>query len=69
MPDAWIVLIPPHPEDAIRELKESSFWNALLPVREKRVLTLGSINPYGALPAAGRFADLLTEGLVHAWNS
>jgi iron complex transport system substrate-binding protein len=29
---------------------------------------LGSINPYGALPAAMRFADLLMEGLTHAWN-
>ncbi|TDK39750.1 iron-siderophore ABC transporter substrate-binding protein [Rhizobium deserti] len=68
MPDAWIVLIPPHPQDALKELTESDFWNALPPVRENRVLTLGSVNPYGALPAAGRFADLLTEGLAHAWN-
>ena len=37
-------------------------------LREKRVLMLGSINPYGALPAALRFADLLQEGLGHAWN-
>ena len=68
MPDAWIVLIPPHPADAIEELSTSAFWNALPAVREKRVLMLGSINPYGALPAAMRFADLLQEGLDHAWN-
>ncbi|TCL68116.1 ABC transporter substrate-binding protein [Rhizobium sp. BK251] len=68
MPDAWIVLIPPHPEDALATLKASAFWNALPAVREGRVLTLGSINPYGALPAAGRFADLLAEGLTHARN-
>ncbi|MBY3175384.1 ABC transporter substrate-binding protein [Rhizobium leguminosarum] len=68
MPDAWIVMIPPHPADALATLATSSFWNALPAVREKRVLMLGSINPYGALPAAGRFADLLAEGLARAWN-
>ncbi|MEI1248333.1 ABC transporter substrate-binding protein [Rhizobium aouanii] len=68
MPDAWIVMIPPHPADALATLSVSNFWNALPAVREKRVLMLGSINPYGALPAAGRFADLLAEGLDHAWN-
>jgi ferric hydroxamate transport system substrate-binding protein len=68
IPDAWIVMIPPHPADAIATLSTSAFWNALPAVREKRVLVLGSINPYGALPAAMRFADLLQEGLAHAWN-
>ncbi len=68
MPDAWIVMIPPHPADALAALSTSAFWNALPAVREKRVLVLGSINPYGALPAAMRFADLLREGLAHAWN-
>lgn len=68
MPDAWIVMIPPHPADAIETLSTSAFWNALPAVREKRVLMLGSINPYGALPAAMRFADLLQEALGHAWN-
>ncbi|MGR9250149.1 ABC transporter substrate-binding protein [Rhizobium leguminosarum] len=68
IPDAWIVMIPPHPADALATLATSSFWNALPAVREKRVLMLGSINPYGALPAAARFADLLSEGLQHAWN-
>jgi iron complex transport system substrate-binding protein len=68
MPDAWIVLIPPQPDDAMTALSTSAFWNALPAVRERRVLTLGSINPYGALPAATRFADLLIEGLAHAWN-
>ncbi|MBY5391419.1 ABC transporter substrate-binding protein [Rhizobium leguminosarum] len=68
MAEAWIVMIPPQPADALATLATSSFWNALPAVREKRVLMLGSINPYGALPAAGRFADLLAEGLAHAWN-
>jgi ABC-type Fe3+-hydroxamate transport system substrate-binding protein len=68
MPDAWIVMIAPQPADALATLSTSAFWNALPAVREKRVLMLGSINPYGALPAALRFADLLQEGLGHAWN-
>ena len=68
MPDVWIILIPPQPDDAMATLSTSAFWNALPAVRERRVLTLGSVNPYGALPAAARFADLLMEGLTHAWN-
>ncbi|MGY5802490.1 iron-siderophore ABC transporter substrate-binding protein [Rhizobium sp. LEGMi12c] len=68
MPDAWIVLIPPHPAEAFAELRQSAFWNALPAVRQGRVLILGSINPYGALPAAERFADLLAGGLNRAWN-
>lgn len=66
MPDAWIVMIPPHPLDALATLDRSAFWNALPAVREKRVITLGSINPYGALPAARRFAEELAKGLTHA---
>ena len=68
MPDAWIVFIPPHPPDALVALQNGAFWQALPAVREKRVLTIGSINPYGALPAASRFADLLAKGLTDAWN-
>ncbi|MGY5777702.1 iron-siderophore ABC transporter substrate-binding protein [Rhizobium sp. LEGMi135b] len=68
MPDAWIVLIPPHPAEAFAELQQSTFWNALPAVRQGRVLMLSSINPYGALPAAERFADLLAGGLNRAWN-
>ena len=63
MPDAAIVLIPPHPQDAFEGLSRSAFWNALPAVRENRVLKLKSINPYGALPAARRFAELLAEGI------
>ncbi|WP_117194302.1 ABC transporter substrate-binding protein [Rhizobium terrae] len=68
MPDAWIVLIPPHPADAYRALTGSAFWKALPAVREDRVVTIGSINPYGALPAASRFADFLAEGLIRVRN-
>ncbi|NLS19320.1 ABC transporter substrate-binding protein [Rhizobium sp. P40RR-XXII] len=68
MPDAWIILIPPHPAEALVELQQSAFWKALPSVRQGRVLLLGSINPYGALPAAERFADLLAGRLTRAWN-
>jgi ferric hydroxamate transport system substrate-binding protein len=68
MPDAWIAMIPPHPLDAITVLQRGGFWNALPAVREKRVLMLGSINPYGALPAAHRFAEEIAKGLTDAWN-
>ncbi|WJH42288.1 ABC transporter substrate-binding protein [Aliirhizobium terrae] len=68
MPDAWIVMIPPHPLDAITALERGAFWNALPAVREKRVITVGSINPYGALPAARRFAEEIAKGLTDGWN-
>jgi ferric hydroxamate transport system substrate-binding protein len=68
MPDAWIVMIPPHPLDAIGALERGAFWNALPAVKEKRVITIGSVNPYGALPAARRFAEEIAKGLTNVWN-
>ncbi|MCV9938806.1 ABC transporter substrate-binding protein [Boseaceae bacterium BT-24-1] len=66
VPDAWIALIPPVPPGALEVLGASAFWNALPNLREGRLLRLGSINPYGGLPAARRFARLLTEALLAA---
>lgn len=63
-PDAWIALIPPVPPGALDVLSASAFWNALPNLREGRLLRLASINPYGGLPAARRFARLLTEALL-----
>ena len=68
MPDAWIVLIPPHPAEAYAELQDSAFWQALPAVRAGRVITLEPIDPYGALPAGMRFADLLSKGLSRVDN-
>ena len=68
MPDAWIVLIPPHPAEAYAELQDSAFWQALPAVRAGRVITLEPIDPYGALPAGLRFADLLSKGLARVDN-
>jgi iron complex transport system substrate-binding protein len=64
VPEAWIAMIPPAPPDAERVLAASAFWKALPNVREGRVLTLDPINPYGALPAARRFARFLVEALA-----
>lgn len=66
VPDAWIALIPPTPPDAMRVLGRSAFWNALPNIRAGRLLTLDSINPYGGLPAARRFARLLTQAMLAA---
>ncbi|AYD00333.1 iron ABC transporter substrate-binding protein [Neorhizobium sp. NCHU2750] len=68
MPDAWIVMIPPSPADALAELKDGAFWNALPAVKEKRVISIDPVNPYGALPAARRFAEELSKGLIDGWN-
>lgn len=64
VPEAFIALIPPVPPGAMETLTRSAFWNALPNLREGRLLQLGSINPYGGLPAARRFARLLTAALI-----
>lgn len=64
IPDAWIALIPPVPPGALEILAGSIFWNALPSVRAGRVLPLASINPFGGIPAARRFARLLAEALL-----
>jgi iron complex transport system substrate-binding protein len=63
LPDAWIIVIPPVPADAARILPASAFWNALPSVQAGRVRTLAPIDPFGGLPAALRFARLLTQAL------
>ncbi|WP_454918343.1 ABC transporter substrate-binding protein [Xanthobacter sediminis] len=63
--DAHIVILPPVPPDARRVLPESALWQALPNVREGRVTTLASMNPFGGLPTAGRFARLLSAALLH----
>jgi len=66
MPDVWIIVIAPTPADVAGMMQTSAFWKALPSVKAGRVIQLGPVNPYGALPAAMRFADLLTEGYAHA---
>ncbi|MEW6255469.1 MAG: ABC transporter substrate-binding protein [Pseudomonadota bacterium] len=59
-PEADLVILPPVPPDAQRVLPRSALWRALPNVTAGRVFTLGSMNPFGGLPTAGRFARLLT---------
>lgn len=65
-PDAFIALVDPTPEDARAVLETSAFWQALPAVAAGRVLSLGAINPYGALPAARRFATQFEKAMNHA---
>jgi iron complex transport system substrate-binding protein len=44
-------------------LDSSAFWHALPSVRAGRVVMLDSVNPFGALPAARRFARSLSSKL------
>lgn len=62
--DATLVVLPPVPPDARRVLPQSAIWRALPSVRENRVLLLSSMNPFGGLPTAVRFARLLTQALL-----
>ena len=64
--DAWIVIIAPVPPEAVPVLERGAFWKALPAVRAGRVLMLPSADPFGALPAAARFARLLVDALPYA---
>lgn len=65
-PEAFIIILRPVPPDARRVLPESALWNALPNVRERRVAVLESVNPFGGLPTARRFARLLAGALERA---
>jgi iron complex transport system substrate-binding protein len=64
VPEAWIVLIPPTPPGTERVLAQSAFWQALPSVQAGRVARLPSMNPFGSLPTARRFARHLTTALL-----
>nr|WP_127090279.1 ABC transporter substrate-binding protein [Aquabacter cavernae] len=63
-PDADLIILPPVPPDARRLLPGSALWQALPNVRDRRTYLLGSMNPFGGLPTATRFARLLTAALL-----
>lgn len=65
-PDAGLVILPPVPPDAARVLPQSALWQALPNVRNRQVRVLASVNPFGGLPTAGRFARLLAASLAEA---
>lgn len=63
-PDARIVVVSDVPVEARSGLRKSLIWNALKPVKDKRLVRLGNVNPYGGVTAGMRFARLLTEALL-----
>ncbi len=62
-PDALVAIVGPVPPEARRTLPESALWRAMPSVQAGRVATLDSVNPFGGLPAARRFARLLAAAL------
>ncbi|MFS4437970.1 iron-siderophore ABC transporter substrate-binding protein [Paracoccaceae bacterium GXU_MW_L88] len=65
-PEARIVLVSGIPPIAARALETSVLWTHLEPVAEGRASTLGAVNPFGGIPAALRFAELLASALTGA---
>ncbi|MDR6286138.1 iron complex transport system substrate-binding protein [Methylopila jiangsuensis] len=63
MPEAIVVNVGPTPPSALAGVRDSPLWRALPPIAEGRFVSLPPVNPYGALPAAQRFARLLTDSL------
>lgn len=63
-PDAFLVILRPVPPDAARVLATSALWNALPNIRDRRFAVLDSVDPFGGLPTAARFARLLTAALL-----
>lgn len=63
LPDAALIVVPPVPPEALRTLGDSALWQALPMVRERRVTIIEPVNHFGALPAAFRFARLVTAAL------
>ncbi|SMH62933.1 iron complex transport system substrate-binding protein [Azospirillum lipoferum] len=64
LPDAAVIVVPPVPADALRTLADSALWQALPMVREKRVSVIEPVNHFGGLPAALRFARLVSAALL-----
>jgi len=62
-PEARILSVGPIPPEAAPGLRRSVLWNRLAPVAEDRFEVLPPVNPFGAVPAALRFARLATEAL------
>lgn len=64
-PEAFLVVLRPVPPDAARVLGASALWNALPQIRGRRLAVLASVDPFGGLPTAARFARLLTGALLN----
>ena len=64
MPDARLVIVGAVPPEARRALSRSVLWQALPQVAERRVHHLPEVNAFGGVPAALRFARLLSQALA-----
>ncbi len=64
-PEARILSVGPIPPEAAPGLRRSVLWNRLAPVAEGRFEVLPPVNPFGAVPAALRFARLAAAALEH----
>jgi iron complex transport system substrate-binding protein len=64
MTEAIVVNVGPTPRSALRDMQASPLWRAMPPIAAGRLVALDPVNPYGALPAARRFATLLAKGLA-----
>ena len=62
-PDARILSVGPVPPEAAPGLKRSVLWNRLEPVAQGRFGVMSPVNPFGAVPAALRFARLAADAL------
>ncbi|MGV6875261.1 iron-siderophore ABC transporter substrate-binding protein [Pseudochelatococcus sp. B33] len=63
-PEAQLVLLDPLPRETARTFRDSPLWRNLPMVRAGRVARLPPVLMFGALPAAMRFATLLTATLT-----
>ncbi|MDR4306194.1 iron-siderophore ABC transporter substrate-binding protein [Chelatococcus sambhunathii] len=62
-PEAIVVNVGPTPPSALVGMHESPLWRAMPPIAKGRFVSIAPVNPYGALPAAARFARILAESL------
>lgn len=71
MPDAFVLVAPPVPPDAVATLERGALWRALPNVASGQTAILASCNPFGGLPTARRFArsvvTALTGVAAEAW--
>jgi ABC-type Fe3+-hydroxamate transport system substrate-binding protein len=63
-PGADIFIVGPLPPDFERTRDANVLWQTLPAVREGRVAILPSVNNFGGLPAARRFARLFTDAAL-----
>jgi iron complex transport system substrate-binding protein len=64
MSDAFVLNVGPTPPAALAAMRASPLWAAMPPIAEGRFIDLPAVNPYGALPAARRFARMVVAGLA-----